>query len=88
MFWVRKQISINDLNQIVMSNFIEDYLRNPSQAISAASDALKWMDRFDLIDDDKIYQEISTPEFRLYEEIIFCSYADDLHLTDSLRPVA
>ena len=86
-FWSR-YISINDLNQIVMRNFIEDYLHSPSQAIAAASDALKGMKRFDLVDEDIICQELDTPEFRLYEEIIFSSYSEDFRLTDSVRPVA
>ena len=57
-------------------------------AITAASDALKGMKRFDLVDEDFIYKELATPEFRLYEEIIFSSYTEDYHLTDSVRPVA
>lgn len=71
-----------------MGNFIEDYLHCPSKAITAASDALKGMKRFDLVDDEFIYQELATPEFRLYEEIIFSTSSDDFHLTDSVRPVA
>lgn len=70
-----------------MKNFIEDYLQDPSQAIaSAAASASKaWHDS---IDDEMIYRQIATPEFRLYEEIIFCLDADDLHAADSMRTVA
>lgn len=71
-----------------MRNFIEDYLNNPSQAVASAADSLTHMDRFDNMDEDMIYRQIASPEFRLYEEIIFCMAADDLHLADSLRPVA
>lgn len=70
-----------------MRSFIEDYLSDPSQAIAsaAASVSSAW---FDTIDEDMIYRQIGTPEFRLYEEMIFCSDADDLHVADSLRTVA
>lgn len=71
-----------------MRNFIEDYLDNPSQAVASAADNRTQLDRFDNIDEDMIYKQIASPEFRLYEEIIFCMAADDLHLADSLRPVA
>ena len=71
-----------------MRNFIEDYLNNPSQAIAAAADIPTHMDRFQDIDEDDVYRQIATPEFHLYEEIIFCLSAEDLHIADSLRPVA
>lgn len=54
-----------------MCNFIEDYLQNPSLAIAALSsdnaNRPKW---HDTIDDELIYRQISSPEFRLYEEMI------------------
>lgn len=71
-----------------MRNFIEDYLNNPADAVSSAvisSGGLSWADA---IDNDKIYEEMASGQFRLYEEIIFCHSADDLHYADSVRPVA
>jgi hypothetical protein len=52
-----------------MCTFIEDYLHNPSQAIINARPEVE--SRFgDLeYDDNYVYSQISSPEFRLYEEI-------------------
>lgn len=50
-----------------MKTFIEDYLQNPSQAISNAqksSSAATWADT---IDDELIYAQIASPEFALYQ---------------------
>ncbi len=72
-----------------MCNFIQDYLDNPSQAISAAlaeADSLEWLDN---VDDDIICSQISSPEFRLYENIILSMPADDdRHAETTVRPVA
>lgn len=59
-----------------MKSFIEDYLHNPSAAIAKAADSMtgKW---YENIDDDLIYAQISSPEFRLYEEIIFSTENSD-----------
>ena len=54
-----------------MRTFIEDFLQDPTQAIVKAqqiSTASSWSDN---IDENAIYGQISSPEFRLYEEIIF-----------------
>ena len=59
-----------------MKRFIEDYLQNPSEAVAKAAETLKG--RFqDTFDDDIIYQQISSPEFRLYEQIIFAPSSED-----------
>lgn len=53
-----------------MSNFIEDYLINPAAAIASAVEAsadLAWAED---IDDDIIYSQIASPEFRMYQAII------------------
>lgn len=71
-----------------MRNFIEDYLKNPADAVASAvvsSDSLSWADD---MDEEMIYNELATGQFRLYEEMIFSSYADDLHHADVVRPVA
>ena len=49
-----------------MKTFIEDYLQNPSQAISNAqsSSSATWTDN---IDDEVIYSQIASPEFALYQ---------------------
>ena len=54
-----------------MRNFIEDYLVNPAHAIkTAGSTPMAWADN---IDEEMICQQIFSPEFQLYEEIIFGS---------------
>ena len=52
-----------------MCTFIEDYLNSPSAAIARAMNEQK--NRFNDIDEEQIYQQLASPEFRLYEEIIF-----------------
>lgn len=57
-----------------MCTFIEGYLQNPSLAVSSAvkeAGSLLWADS---IDDELIYEQISTPQFRLYEELLDFSY--------------
>ncbi len=53
-----------------MKSFIEDYLSNPGQAIAEAvisSQDLNWSDN---IDEELIYSQLASPEFRLYEDIV------------------
>lgn len=56
-----------------MGTFIEEYLRDPSWAISSALGQLTKTDRFDQIDEDSIYSQLASGEFRLYEEITAAS---------------
>lgn len=59
-----------------MRNFIEDYLRNPSFAIDEAMKRpLGWANE---VDEDSIYSQISTPQFRLYEAVIMTPSSEDL----------
>ena len=53
-----------------MKTFIEDYFQNPSKAIEKAQQTISgsW---YDNIDEDVIYAQIASPEFRLYEAMIF-----------------
>ncbi len=54
-----------------MCTFMQTYLQDPSQAIADARiNAYNrfWVDQFD---EDKIYAELSSPEFRLYEEVVY-----------------
>lgn len=60
----------------VMSTFIEDYLSNPSLAIAEAKNRpMSWADE---VDEDLIYSQISSPQFRLYEAVIMAPSAEDL----------
>lgn len=56
-----------------MRTFIEDYLNDPASALSNAikcADSITW----DIdIDENHIYEEIASPEFRLYEEVVMAS---------------
>lgn len=63
------------LNFKVMRNFIEDYLQNPSLAVAAAQNTpMGWTED---IDEDMIYSQLASPEFRLYEEIILNASSGD-----------
>ena len=53
-----------------MSNFIEDYLQNPSQAISSARERAESRFKFDSFDEEMIYKEMASPEFHLYEDMV------------------
>ncbi len=55
-----------------MNNFIEDYLNNPAQAISSARERADRKFSIDSFDEEKIYREIASPEFHLYEAMIMC----------------
>ena len=59
-----------------MKSFIEDYLQDPSKTIAEArmSTELSW---YDNIDEEMIYRQIASPEFRLYEAMIFSSSSED-----------
>lgn len=52
-----------------MKTFIEEYLQNPAQAIENARQTISdsW---YDNIDEDMIYAQIASPEFRLYEAMV------------------
>lgn len=54
-----------------MRTFIEDYLQDPAQAIAAARQTADSESRFDNIDENIIYHQLASGEFRLYEEMIF-----------------
>lgn len=53
-----------------MSTFIEDYLQNPSQAISSARERAETRFKFDSFDEEMIYKEMASPEFHLYEAVL------------------
>ena len=54
----------------IMYNFIEDYLACKTQALASAkkmADGMVWCAD---IDEEAIYSQIASPQFRLYEEIL------------------
>lgn len=52
-----------------MCNFIEEYLKDPSNAVAVAR--MSADERFGGMNcsEDEIYSQLSSPEFRLYEQI-------------------
>ncbi len=59
-----------------MRTFIEKYLHNSAAAMNSASASISSNDWMDSIDDEMIYRQLATPEFRLYEEIVLSSVAE------------
>ena len=53
-----------------MKSFIEDYLQNPCQAVADAAILSNHMNWSNDIDEDVIYAQLASPEFRLYEDIV------------------
>lgn len=60
-----------------MKSFIEEYLQNPAQAIAAARQTATTENWYDNIDEEMIYEQIASPQFRLYEAMIFASNSDN-----------
>ncbi len=58
------------LKLTAMNTFIYDYLQNPSQAIAEAHRKAQVKFFPETLPEDAIYAQLSSPEFRLYEEII------------------
>lgn len=55
---------------MLMCNFIEDYQADKAKALAVAismADSLEWCKT---IDEDVIYRQMDTAEFRLYQEMI------------------
>ena len=68
---------MSNLITIDMGTFIEEYLKDPSLAISSVLEQLAETNRFEQVDDDSIYNELATGEFKLYEEIILCELSEE-----------
>lgn len=80
--------SINAKTTILMKSFIADYLQDPTLAIADAqveSTSRMW---FDEIDEDEIYRQLASPEFRLYEEIILSPDLEEAPRANSFSVVA
>mgnify|MGYP006382924835 FL=1 len=60
-----------------MNTFIEDYLHDPTEAVASACEKMSSAGWYDDIDEEMIYRQIASPEFRLYEEIILSQTAED-----------
>lgn len=71
-----------------MCNFIEDYLNDPARAISTARGLASSILSNEEYDDDQIYDEIASPEFRLYEEMILCDAEENTPHVSSFAVVA
>lgn len=66
-----------------MCTFIEDYLSSPSVAIRKAQ--TEYQSRLDDIDDETVYAQLASPEYRLYEAIIFSSFDEAVLQIDTKR---
>ena len=53
-----------------MKSFIEEYLQNPAQAIADARQAASTDNWYDNIDEEIIYSQLASPEFKLFEAIV------------------
>ena len=61
-----------------MKSFIEEYLQNPAQAIADARQTVAADNWYDNIDEEFIYAQLASPEFRLYEAIVLTPEREDL----------
>lgn len=55
----------------VMCNFIEDYPADKARTLASARHLADKMNWCDSIDEETIYRQLASPEFRLYQEMIF-----------------
>lgn len=53
-----------------MRTFIEDYLYDPSAAIASAAEASASLDWANDIDDEIIWSQLASGEFKMYEELV------------------
>lgn len=71
MLWnVRGMTKFNAKTITLMNSFIADYLQDPSMAVAGAKAYYSQSMKFDNIDEEEIYRQLSSGEFRLYEEIV------------------
>lgn len=70
-----------------MGTFIEDYLQNPAGAISSALDQLNRTNRLEQIDDEVIYAQLSTGQFRLYEEMVLSQNSESSPTSENYMAV-
>ena len=77
---------INAKTTILMRSFIEAYLLDPTQAIADACQTAQTDSWSDNIDEDMIYAQIASPEFRLYEEMVFAQPEEEFSAGVRLYP--
>lgn len=75
--WLWHEKITNAKTTIIMKSFIEDYLADPSQAIADARRSAETETWYDNIDEELIYSQIASPEFRLYEAMVLSQGADE-----------
>ena len=71
----------------LMNSFIADYLQDPSLAVAVAQTSCRHTMWLDNIDEDEIYRQLASGEFRLYEEIVLSPEICDTPCTDSFAVV-
>ena len=77
---------INAKTTILMRSFIEDYLLDPTHAIANARESVPAESWSDNIDEDMIYAQIASPEFRLYEAMVFAQPEEEFSAGVRLYP--
>jgi len=68
----------NHINPTAMYNFVEDYPCGQSKALASAIEEAKTRKWHEGIDEEAVYREIASPEFRLYEQIILSNVEDEV----------
>lgn len=71
----------------LMNSFIADYLQDPSLAVAAGQASCRQTIWLDNIDEEEIYRQLASGEFRLYEEIVLSPEICDTPRTDSFAVV-
>lgn len=71
----------------LMKSFIADYLQDPASAVAGAQASCRQTMWFDNVDEEEIYRQLASGEFRLYEEIVLSPEISDALRTDSFAVV-
>lgn len=53
-----------------MNNFVEDYPGTESRTIAAAKAEVDNRQWFDQVDEEEVYRQLSSPEYKLYLEMV------------------
>ena len=89
MLWIADGMTkFNTKTITLMNSFIADYLQDPSLAVAAAQASCRQTMWLDNIDEDEIYRQLASGEFRLYEEIVLSSEINDAPRADTFAVVA
>lgn len=60
-----------------MNSFVEDYPADQARTLAFAIEEARKRNLCNEIDEDLVYRQIASPEFRLYEEIILCNPVEE-----------